>query len=284
MSMFNFASLKMQSQQQKLGPLFALITGSRGSGKSSLLSTFPGDILMIYSQDEDHGIKAAMSNARFNKGKITPLAMDMQENIKLSGDQVLKRMHDIVDALIAEQTPSFKAIAIDSMAAYESHVRKSRDFIAANQYQSNEVNANKMIDIINKLKILSTKGVHVLVTCPATGQRDVNGVFSQLTPVLTGYGATDKVFGAFGDILVVGPVTVMDQESQQVSTQFCLQFGGDFSKSGKSFTGIPRTVNFKTRVTGLMQHELPLIMNASLEELLIYRHETFKQQQQQPNS
>lgn len=279
---FNFASLKMQAAAPKIGPLFAVITGPRGSGKSGCVSSFPGEILYIYGRDEDHGVRSAMANARFHKGKITPLCMDVDNGIMLMGDQVLARLHAIIDALLQEQTPSFKCIAVDSIASLEIHVRKCREFTTANQYQSNEVNANKLLEIINKLKVLAAqKGIHVVMTCPATGTRDANGVFSQLTPVLTGFGATDKVFGAFADILVVGPVQVTDAETQAVHTQFCFQFSGDFTKSGKTFTGIPRTINFRTRVSGLMQQELPPILNASLEELLVYRHEAFKKQQVQ---
>jgi hypothetical protein len=247
------------------------------SGKSALLGTFPGEVLDIYTSDEDHGISSATSNSRFSKAKITPFCLDVDPSgIKLIGDQVIKRMHDLLDSLLEEKTPSFKAIAIESMAGIEAHVRKTQDFLKATSYSSNEVNINKILEIVQKLKTLNQKGIHILVTCPATGTRDANGVFSQLTPVLTGYGCTDKVFGAFGDILVVGPVQVTDAETLVSTTQFCLQFASDFTKSGKTFTGIPRTINFRPRLSGLMQHELPSIINASLEELLVYRFNMLK--------
>jgi len=271
--------------------LCLLNVGTRQSGKSTVLGTASGTMILLATSDEAHSIETAKAKAQTAYGlTIIPVIIDMltddvqgnalppSEWSALTADQAFVKLINYLDAL--EATPNLSEmvqwVALESLYSIFKRINEKKNIqqiktVQKNNFRAQEVALKELLDINQKLLLLQKRGVNVVVNCPAAAEQDKNtGLYDQIEPLLEGYRNNLHVVGIFPDICTVGKAIVETDEGEVYSGYF-FQFGGSASKAGKKVSGEERCINFKPRINGILDEETPAFMNADLTELAQYK-------------
>lgn len=269
--MATIAELKKRFEVKsgKVDPLFAIILGTRGSGKSTVIGTLGKPTLYIYVQEESHGKKSA---GIFGKDNITSICLNtdpatgvLTSTPEKNPDRVLTDLIAVLDT--PELEKEFGAIALDGFSSLDRYIYSGAEVQKASKYDQTKVTMAVYDRVISRLKILQSKGLDVVVTCASEGVLDAEGGFVSLTPKLRGTGVVDGVIGQFDIVCVVGVVQVSNDSAGEPESKFAFQFRPTVSREGKKVTGQTFAVTFKPRIAGVPQESIPSLMVADFKKI-----------------
>lgn len=273
MATLSFKDLKKSAAAKINTAPFAIVIGPRAMGKSSLLGTLSKPVIILTTGSESHGIQAARTAAIKNghPDNVIEYFIDRDDEGKeiISADAQIMRVNALLDFLASspDTVKEIGCVAFDSLSSLDKVICKTKDVVTANTYERNKVIVNKALDVISKLKNVHARGVGVICTCAANSEADpTSAAHTRVTPVLGSYGLVNELIGAFDDVLIVGPVLMADEEGKDVK-EYVFQTGGQIERSGKTFTGQPRSLSFNPRITGIMSDDLPMYIPANLDTL-----------------
>jgi hypothetical protein len=273
-----------KANKNKVEPLFALIIGQSGAGKSYFSGTSGLPTLFLYLRTEQHGPQAAAST----NNNILPVCLDKFESSD-SGITGLSNMK-IGDVLSPDQTllklkhwsalnlkdEGIGAIVIDSLSDLESVIKDSTAFKQAclsatgkhNSYSEGPELIKKIREIVLSLNHHTDDGVHCFLTMAGTvTATDENGAAHTIQPKTTCFGSAELLPRLFPDILLVSRLTYEGE------TKFACIFNGNFERKGKDQAGrVLKTLNFSPRLTGLSIEDLPDLVKADLKAVLALKN------------
>lgn len=278
----SIADLKklVKAKKDKVEPLFVLIVGQSGSGKSFLAGSTALPTLYMYLRSESHGPASASST----NPNIFPVCIDKFEDTDKSivGITGLK----IGDVLNPDQTllklkhwsamnlkdEGIGAVVIDSLSDLESVIKDSTAFkngcLSAtgkhNSYNEGPELIKKIREIVLGLNHHTDDGIHVVLTMAGVVQAtDENGAAHTVLPKTQTFGTADLIPRLFPDILLVSRLTY------EGDTKFACIFNGNFERKGKDISGrVVKTLNFSPRLTGLAIDDLPDMVKADLKVII----------------
>jgi hypothetical protein len=267
--MFDFdKAIKEASEAAKSPLLGAIVLGSSGSGKSSLMGTSGLKTLYLYTTGEDHGVKAAQAAAGSD---IVPVCLDYADGKKLDADTAYQRTLDVLGSVDALKKMGVGMVAVDGASEIEAIIRDTKAWQRMcltgqgkhNAFAEPTSTVSMFRPVINGLKDLQRNlGVHFVISC-ILDVKDLgpHGEILEAAPRLQGYSVAESVLQQFGDVLVVGK---MERDS---IVKYKVQFMTDLVKQSKDEKGtLKRAMNFAPRLTGLQN--LPPMVDADLKEIL----------------
>jgi hypothetical protein len=271
---------KFKSQPAKTSPepLFAVVFGSSGAGKSGSIGTFGLPTLVLRTPVESHGGVSASTISRKHFKTNNVVDIDITEGAKDS-DEVLKNLAaTLADPEVVKQ---FKVVVIDSLTDLQLNVIKtSKAFISKTRSDNGKENKLAMPrayeeifnDIINvQLKALSKQGVHVVMLAAAQiVTMGDDGAEVVAKPSLEGNVVNALISRSCPDVLMVNRVK---NEAGEWEHSFIFQ--PKLSKEAKDLQGrITRSENFVPRVSYIT--DLPESCPADFKTLLAARLKHFK--------
>lgn len=235
--------------------LFALISGIRGAGKSTVIGTLKLKTLLITSVLESHAVSAARI---YGNDNVISTFYDIDENNKqLKPDVALNNLHNILDFLIdsPDLLDNIQALSIDSVSAIDKTLMDtSKILLEKNGFESMRIMEQEHFKIIKKLKELHRKGLHILVTMPILSTFDDNGFYLTAKPEIRGVTTTSNIAGIFDDILVVG----------KIEGNYLFQMDLLITKAGKEVSGAEKSISFHPRISGLSKQDIFKISKESM--------------------
>lgn len=265
---FNFRKAADNAKKDLNNPYVgAIVLSPGGGGKSSLMGTFEGKTLYLYTGDESHGPAAAAANG----GEVIAVRVDEDDDGgKLTPDQSYSRLLELLTAEEGIRDEGFKAIVIDSLTAFETLIRATSKFRAAcmtdkgthNKFAEPQAVLDLFRPILVKLRDLQLNlGVHYACSCPldvvAMGD---NGEIMESKPKLSTFSVAEGLVLQFPDVLVVGRM-VKDEKSS-----WRIQFNAGVSKASKDQSGATKKcINFNPRIMGIQN--LPANMPANMQKV-----------------
>jgi hypothetical protein len=271
---FNFdTAIKEAAGELKNDKLFAIVLAPSGGGKSSLMGTFPGKTLYLYTSGEDHGPKAARA---LGGDAVIPLCVDMADGEKLSGDAAYERLLSIIESHDDIAKLGVDAIAIDGMSELEAMVRGTDKWAAMcktskgahSGFEEPRATITMLRPLIDGLKSLQRKcGVHVatslILNVTELGR---NGEILEANPRLQGFSVAESILQQFSDVVVVGRMEKAGKIKHKI------QFLTEISKASKDEAGrMKKAMNFSPRLSGMTLDKLPALVDANFAELLSLR-------------
>ncbi len=206
--MFDFMAEQAQTNAHQLQ---LLVAGPSGGGKSHLLGTYPGKVLLIVLGAETHGISAAKKSA---KNLIAVHADRTKDGLALTPEQTMDKLMAVLDSA-AIQAQGFNLVAIDGLTELEKLVRATKLWTNMCQttkgghdsFKETTATITLMDRILMKLINLQFEiGVDIAVTCildvKATNPK--TGEITEAQPRLQGYSIAEGRIQMFGDIITIG--------------------------------------------------------------------------------
>lgn len=238
---------KLKSKQFQENKLFCLISGIRGSGKSTTIGTLGVPTLLIASSFESHAVQASQT---FGKENIIPSLYDVDENEKqLRPDAAIQNLHDILDFLITtpDLLENIGAVVVDSISAIDKTLLETTRILQEkNGFEAMKIMEQEHFRIIKKLKELHRKGLHVVATMPILGAFDEEGFYVSAKPEIRGVTATSNIAGIFSEVLVCA----------KINKEHFFQMDLLIKKVGKEVSGDKKEIAFHPRITGLTDEDI----------------------------
>ncbi len=255
-------------------PLMLVSIGPSGAGKSRLIGTLGLPTLFITRGIETHG----MNSAATVNPDIFGFKLDRaKDGSTLSPDDEVKRLYA---ALASPKIGiDYPVVAIDGwteMCRMFATTSDCKKVLASSKMpfmdEAREVLAACM-KLIEVLKGLNEKGVHIITTCAGkitTDPQDAD--LYEIKPDLPGHGLGDAISRCFPDIIGLGKTTIMDEETGAVEAVHKIVFHALVVKRSKNKSGtVTKQSSFSPRLLGIDGPQLPPSMVADLKELLKVR-------------
>lgn len=239
---------KFKSKKDEDEKLFCLLSGIRGSGKSTAIGTLGVKTLVIASGLESHAFTAAKL---FGKENILKTLYDIDEdtNKQLKPDVAIQNLHDILDFLITSEDTqqNIEAIALDSFGAIDKTLLETtRVSQEKNNFEAMNILENEHFRIIRKLKELHRKGLHIIATMPISGKFDDEGFYLNGTPQIRGIRTTQNIMGVFPELLVCA----------FIRGEYVFQMNVLLKKVGKAVSGEDKEFPSYPRINGLSNDDV----------------------------
>jgi len=271
--MRNLAKIRPFDAAKAKWPLFAVVLGSSGAGKSFLGGTLPGRTLVIHFLSESHAPSsvAAGANTIGVKNIITPYMVDLPD---MTADEAIEELvaqlqspelPNQFDNIVMDGLPGLEELVMRSEAAKQAGISKTGrvDGFAKDRYVS-----EKLTEVVRLLTILRTKGVNVVVTSLARVSESETGD-ATVTPRLRGFGTLENLLPAFATILL----TVRNNID---GTHF-LDFNARFFRQKTDLTGkVTAVASFSTRIEGLSIDQTPPTVSSDLRKILSLQNKEVK--------
>jgi hypothetical protein len=291
---FDFKKAKAAAGKPKLiKPMKAIVLGTSGAGKSSLIGTTGLNVVLFYGKTEEHGATAAQTLAHRQGGTITPVEYTVWETTKdgkrfLNPDASIKNLMDMLtDPAVGEE---FDAIAIDSLTELQAIYMQCKEFFDGcktdkgvhNKWAEGDVFIRFVEQVRDCLIHLQEKGLHSFVTCAAMkSPLQQDSTVTSYEPNLRGFKVAQDVIRMFDDVLLVDRFE--DEETEEVSHR--LIFKANLEKKSKDMRGIiTKSLNFQPRVSGYLVQELPATADACLAKVIAGRAKKNQKATETPSS
>lgn len=272
----NFKAIKTAQASAPLKPLFCIILGSSGSGKSSTLGTTGVPTLLLHGLTEAH----AGTAARARGGDCVSVDFTVRRaDSTVDYDATYKNLQDIIKQ--GDIKDHFGAIAIDSVTELQQIVRGTAkwkqlcltDKGTHNSFKEGESDIKMIKEIIDQLIVLHEAGLMVFVTCAAvTKSLEDDGSVSECTPSLLGFSVAHDVIRNFADILLVSRITE-ENEAGDFKPSHKFIFKSNISKVSKDLKGnVLKTQNFSPRISGMTLEQLPETCVADIAKVVAGRN------------
>lgn len=275
----NWVELKKKKTETK--PLFALIMGASGGGKSSALGTFGVPTLVLTGVTESHGAIAARALAE-DKDLVVGMSYIVRRvDGTVDSTASFKNLLEILrDPALPE---NFNAVGVDGCSELQGIIKETARFKELITTDAGKVNVFKepeaygvmFGEMINALLALQNKGVHCATTCAAivTGGNEGSDEITA-RPNLYGYTTAENLCRNFPDIFYVTMLREEDAEGNE-NTVHRFVFNPKVSavakdiKTGKvtkqSFS------NFSPRISYFTREQLPERSEVNLAKVIAAR-------------
>jgi hypothetical protein len=270
---------KLKSSKPKVSPMFAIIFGASGAGKSTALGTTGLSTLLLHGPTENH----AGTNARLmGKGKIFSLEYTVRNDKgNVDADATFKNLLNILkDEEIANQ---FEAVALDSWTELQTIIGETREFREAcltekgkhNKFAESDEYTRRLNQVVHACLHLHSKGLHVFTTCAAIiKDTDVEGSDVSAKPNLKGWSVGEDLVRNFPDVLYVQLVRVINDKGDELSKHKFL-FNPKVSAEAKDAGGKVTKVsfsNFAPRISYFKRDDLPHDSDVDLAKIIKSRN------------
>jgi hypothetical protein len=270
---------KLKSSKPKVSPMFAIIFGASGAGKSTALGTSGLTTLLLHGPTENH----AGTNARLlGKGKVFPLEYTVRNDKGVvDADATFKNLLSILkDEEISKQ---FEAVALDSWTELQTIIGETREFREAcltekgkhNKFAESDEYTRRLNQVVHACLHLHSKGIHVFTTCAAIiKDTDVEGSDVSAKPNLKGWSVGEDLVRNFPDVLYVQLVRVINDKGDEVSKHKFL-FNPKVSAEAKDMGGKVTKVsfsNFAPRISYFKRDDLPHDSDVDLAKIIKSRN------------
>jgi hypothetical protein len=255
------------AKQRSVSPIFAVVLGTRGAGKSTTAAgTWPQGtkILHVAFLQEDHGIEAGLGIAKDSED-IIPIIVDVDDKKgKLNHDESLNAFLALLQDDIIK---AVDVVVIDGLSALDVIVANHSTVNTATGYEKKRC-ADMLYDkILHALKVMANVyKKHVVITC-STEVRMRDGEVWE-TPSLRGGSAVDSVIGACNVILAMGKV-----EQEDKPPLYTFIFDSNIKKSGTKMNKDNYVFAVNPRITGVDGADIPQMMKASFTFLMKFKAE-----------
>jgi hypothetical protein len=266
---------KLKSAKPKVTPMFAIIFGASGAGKSTALGTSGLSTLLLHGPTENH----AGTNARLlGKGKVFSLEYTVRNDKgNVDPDASFKNLLSILkDEEIAKQ---FEAVALDSWTELQTIIGETREFREAcltdkgkhNKFAESDEYTRRLNQVVHACLSLNSKGLHVFTTCAAIiKDTDSEGSDVSAKPNLKGWSVGEDLVRNFPDVLYVQLVRVINDKGDEVSKHKFL-FNPKVSAEAKDMGGKITKVsfsNFAPRISYFKRDDLPHDSEVDLAKII----------------
>jgi hypothetical protein len=273
MSKIDWAKLK--SAKPKTSPMFAIIFGASGAGKSTALGTSGLSTLLLHGPTENH----AGTNAKLmGKDSIVSLEYTVRnESGSVDSDATYKNLLSILkDPEISTQ---FEAVALDSWTELQTIIGETRDFREAclsdkgrhNKFAESDEYTRRLNQVVHSLLALNHMGLHVFTTCAAIiKDTDSEGTDVSAKPNLKGWSVGEDLVRNFPDVLYVQLVRVFNDKGDEISKHKFL-FNPKVSAEAKDMGGKVLKVsfsNFAPRISYFKREDLPHDSDVDLSKII----------------
>ncbi len=264
---FDFGkAIKESAEQSAKRELNAVILGSSGAGKSSLLGTAGVPTLLLYFQGESHGVKAAQASTK----DLTSICVDTESGTSLGADAAYTRLLSILESPQDIKKLGVKFVAIDGLSEIEQLVRQTSKWKLAcqsangkhNNYGEGSATIALIKPIVNALK--ATGLHHAMTLIMDVTELGPYGEILEAKPRLATYSVAESILQTFGDVICVGRMAKDDQ------VKYKLQFLTELTKVSKDERGtMKKSMNFSPRIEG--KRDLPPYIDADLAKLIEFK-------------
>ena len=273
MSKIDWAKLK--SAKPKTSPMFAIIFGASGAGKSTALGTSGLSTLLLHGPTENH----AGTNAKLmGKDSIVSLEYTVRnESGSVDSDATYKNLLSILkDPEISTQ---FEAVALDSWTELQTIIGETREFREAcltdkgrhNKFAESDEYTRRLNQVVHSLLALNHMGLHVFTTCAAIiKDTDSEGTDVSAKPNLKGWSVGEDLVRNFPDVLYVQLVRVFNDKGDEISKHKFL-FNPKVSAEAKDMGGKVTKVsfsNFAPRISYFKREDLPHDSDVDLSKII----------------
>lgn len=269
--------LNLARKPKTLEPLFAVILGASGSGKSAAAGTLGVPTLYLRTPVESHGGVSASSMSKRLFGEDFITEVDVFEGAKNADAAWKNLLATLEDPELPKQ---FGAVVLDSLTDVQLNLIHElsswKEATTSSNGKPNKLavpgaDTEFLNDLINiRLKKLQAKGVHVVMLAAAT----VVSVSDDGTEVLAKPGLAGNMPSALvnrscPDVLLVNRV-----RNEEGVYEHNFLFYPKVVAEGKNAQGVvTKTEGFAMRVSHIF--DLPERAPARLDELIKYRKEAF---------
>jgi GTPase SAR1 family protein len=263
----DFKAIKASAKSKRDSQgICGIAIGPSGSGKSSLIGSFPGSVLHLYTSDEGH----ALQSASIHGGDVVGYCIDRTDDGKVrDADEALNTLVSILrDPAIPD---NFSAVGLDSLSSVDLLIKKTAwydEFLRGangkkNDFKSSEAVVTKIQEIFAATEGFRAKGVHFLATLAALVKAETNGEAEVVSPVLSSFGAAEALPRMAGVVLYVGKTDV-DGEMKRA-----LLFNVRVKRDSKDIRGsIQKMLSFNPRIAGVPDDDIPVAMPPHMGKLL----------------
>jgi len=266
---------KLKSAKPKVAPMFAIIFGASGAGKSTALGTSGLSTLLLHGPTENH----AGTNARlFGRDKIFPLEYTVRNDKgNVDADASFKNLLTILkDEEIVKQ---FEAVALDSWTELQTIIGETREFREScltdkgkhNKFAESDEYTRRLNQVVHACLHLNHQGLHVFTTCAAIiKDSDAEGSDVSAKPNLKGWSVGEDLVRNFPDVLYVQLVRVTNDKGDEVSKHKFL-FNPKVTAEAKDTGGRVTKVsfsNFAPRISYFKRDELPHDAEVDLSKII----------------
>lgn len=266
----DWKALKTKKTEPK--PLFGIMFGCSGAGKSSALGTTGLSTLVVHGPTENH----AATNAK-TRAEDPNLIVGMEYTVRESDGKVnfnssFKNLLAILrDPGVAE---NFQVVALDSITELQTIVQETHLFREMctsdkgkyNKFAEGDAYLKLINEVVAALLDLHRKGVHVLVTCAAViKNQDETGESVEAKPMLQGFSVGDGIARSFSDVFFVNLIKTEEGPKHQFLFQPSL---GIASKDVNGKVTKVSFANFTPRLSYFLREDLPETAEVDLAKII----------------
>lgn len=268
------------ASKPKLEPLFAVVLGSSGAGKSGLAGTLGVRTLVLRTPVESHGGTSARSVSKSLFSEDNVVEIDIMEDAANADEAWANLLSTISDP---ELPKHFGAVVMDSLTDLQTNLfhdltewketTQTKDG-KRNKLAEPGADAELFNELINRrLKKLTAKGVHVVMLAAAQViTMGDSGDEVVAKPGLQGANPAALINRSCPDVLLVNKV----RDADTGNWEHRLLFYPKVSKESKTIAGVvTKTENFNMRVSHIPSDKLPESAAARLDELIEFRQKCF---------
>lgn len=266
---------KLKTVKPKTEPMFTIIFGASGAGKSTTLGTSGLSTLLLHGPTENH----AGTNARlFGRDKILSLEYTVRNDKgAVDADASFKNLLAILRD--EEITKQVEAVALDSWTELQTIIGETREFREScltdkgkhNKFAESDEYTRRLNQVVHALLNLHSKGLHVFTTCAAIiKDSDAEGSDVSAKPNLKGWSVGEDLVRNFPDVLYVQLVRVTNDKGDEVSKHKLL-FNPKVTAEAKDTGGRVTKVsfsNFAPRISYFKRDDLPHDAEVDLSKII----------------
>lgn len=253
-------------------PLFGILFGCSGSGKSSALGTTGLTTLVVHGPTENHAATNAKTRAE-DPSLVVGVDYTVREaDGKVNFNASFKNLLAILrDPGVAE---NFQVVALDSITELQSIVAETHQFKELcltdkgrhNKFGEGDAYLKLINEVIAALLDLKRRGVHVLVTCAAViKSQDETGESVEAKPMLQGFSVGDGIARSFSDVFFVNLIKTEEGPKHQFLFQPSL---GNVSKDLNGKVAKVSFANFTPRLSYFLREDLPETAEVDLAKII----------------
>lgn len=266
---------KLKSVKSKTEPMFAIIFGASGAGKSTALGTSGLTTLLLHGPTENH----AGTNAKlYGRDKVFSLEYTIRNDKGVvDADASFKNLLSILRD--DEITKHVEAVALDSWTELQTIIGETREFREScltdkgkhNKFAESDEYTRRLNQVVHSLLNLHAKGTHIFTTCAAIiKDSDAEGSDVSAKPNLKGWSVGEDLVRNFPDVLYVQLVRVTTDKGDEISKHkflFNPRVTAEVKDTGGRVTKVSFS-NFAPRISYFKRDDLPHDSEVDLSKII----------------
>lgn len=266
---------KLKAVKSKTEPMFAIIFGASGAGKSTALGTSGLTTLLLHGPTENH----AGTNAKlYGRDKVFSLEYTVRNDKgAIDADASFKNLLSILRD--DEITKHVEAVALDSWTELQTIIGETREFREScltdkgkhNKFAESDEYTRRLNQVVHSLLNLHAKGTHIFTTCAAIiKDSDAEGSDVSAKPNLKGWSVGEDLVRNFPDVLYVQLVRVTTDKGDEISKHkflFNPRVTAEVKDNGGRVTKVSFS-NFAPRISYFKRDDLPHDSEVDLSKII----------------